>query len=346
MTSISDKTNMFLYNMILSYEARSLVSGGILEGSHAEVSTEFYLKSNIEISPLIITKIIKACWGGLIEEHTKVEFSNAIDRNDHLSRVQEEVIKGLELVSVRFSVLKGVYRFYIAINHALSDETTLSEIVSAIKFLGRYGVSDTLNRLDCYRQEYERYVRLQELTIGNIEENAVTEGITPAKVRNDGPLSWREDKALLVIRGNNLFPTKKKAMDCTIKWLCGENLLHECDLVCSSRNWRNGRSLGMQTGLVPIFLNGAVYPQSHCLELVSRLSPVYKKLFKSCISSEVFINGSMSRSIDYKKKSSRSFPVGIDFLETREGNYEIVLEGRFCNGSDLIRSLEKLSKYI
>ncbi|ENM5740038.1 hypothetical protein AB1F87_003635 [Vibrio mimicus] len=346
MISISDKANTFLCNMNLSYEARSLVSYGMLKGVYTEVSTQFSVKSDIEISPLIINKLIIACWGELIEEHTKIEIINTTDGNNHLSIVQEDVIKGLELVSVRFLLFKDTYHFYIAINHALSDETALSEIVSAINFLGKSGVSDALNRLDCYRKEYERYVRLQELSIGNVEEKPVNKNIAPAKIRINGPLSWSEENALLVIRSSNVFPTKKKAMDCTIKWLRGENLLHGCDLVCSSKNWRNGRSLGMQTGLIPIFLNGEKYSHDHCLELLSRLSPVYKELFKSCVSSEVFINGSMSRSIDCNQKSSRNFPVGIDFIETREGTYEIVLEGRFCNRSDLIFSFEKLSKYI
>ncbi|CCO50230.1 hypothetical protein VIBNISOn1_p0067 [Vibrio nigripulchritudo SOn1] len=341
-----DQSDIFLSNMDLSHEARSIVASGILKGKFQEVSTQFTIESKFDFSTLIVNEIIKACWGDLIECYADVSISKSIDKINLLSIVQDNIINGTKLVSVRFTRFKDIYCFYISINHALADETTLSEIKYAIESVNKYGISETLNKLRDYSEEYKRYVRSQVIQIENIDKDLVNEGSTPAKIRHDGPLSWNVNKAFSVVRSRQTFPTKQKAMDCTIKWLHGEKILYKGNFVCSSKNWRKGRSVGMQTGLVPKFLNGEDYSQYHCLEHLAKISPEYKELFNKCVSSEIFINGSAPRSIECHKKKSRSFPVGIDFYENLEGTYEIVLEGRFSNRVDLIRSLEKVSKYV
>ncbi|MDW6003509.1 hypothetical protein [Vibrio mangrovi] len=334
--------------MELSVEARSIVAKDLLSGLFTEVSKDFFFISDVKITESDLKEVILNSWNEIVVKNSLIECIGDTTNTEYLSIVQNDVIQGKTLISIRFHSENDKYQFYIAVNHALADEDSLNEISSAIIDLTYLSKSKVFQRLSDQRLAYRNYIYQQKnakntsLLASDITDSA------PIVISKTGPLSWDNTCNRSCISSPKILASKHQVYEAIINWLHGEDIIEEGNVICSSHNWRcdGEKTIGMQTGLVPIFLRGDSFHEDTSLEKLEKVNEVYKKLLNSCRGSELFINGATSRSLEPSKKGSWLFPVGIEIKSISKGVVEVLLEGCFRDTLKAKNSLNKLGSYL
>jgi len=355
--SIIDKSVVYscLTDAPLSAEAKSVAAQAHYSGVASVVSIVVNLNEGVPFNFDILCELLVAGWGEKLAQH--IECVSVCGKTDFetLQSVQLPVSTGYALFSVGSVICGNYQRCYLSIHHALADEHTLKLFSSLIQLSHAGNRKLAVQLMNRGKDLYEAYVKHQcKAEEASTSFDVLSQSsMTPVKLSKTNKLAWssQEERIRLhrTVQANGAGNLMELLIEPIANYLANSNIIAEGNIVCSSRSWRlpgESGAIGMMTGLVAISLENAIKVPTQAefsLEACARYSLTARRILASCRSSELFINGAVSRSILGSQVVSAAFPVGIDIKLINTSEFQFELEGAFCSKWAAKKFLDNLS---